>query len=259
MGIHVTQLVKLMKRRDDQVLYIANEQGCHRGAPRAVSRICGPRDPRTHRSLTSRLGASCNAGVCACPSGTTACNGTCIRTASDPSNCGACGKVRASGTTCVSGQCACANGGTLCGGSCILTGSDTSNCGACGNMCAPGQTCTSGRCACGTASVSFGGAVQPIFTSNCASNGCHTGGAPKEGLSLVSGAAYWNLVNVAAKECSDGRVRVKPGDPSSSYLMQKLLGVKPCSGAQMPKAGTSLPTAREQTISNWICEGAPNN
>jgi len=96
------------------------------------------------------------------------------------------------------------------------------------------------------------------LTANCASIGCHVGSAPKENLDLSTGKTYSNTVNVAANECSS-RKRVIPGDPANSYVMQKLLGVNLCSGSQMPKAGSSLPSSDLQAISNWICEGAPNN
>jgi hypothetical protein len=82
---------------------------------------------------------------------------------------------------------------------------------------------------------------------------------PKEGLDLSSAAkSYADLVNVAASQCSTRKL-VVPGDPSNSYLMQKLLGVSVCSGSQMPKAGQSLPSKDLQAISDWICSGAPNN
>jgi hypothetical protein len=128
----------------------------------------------------------------------------------------------------------------------------------CGNACAPGQTCASGKCTCGSASVSFSAGVQGTLATNCASIGCHAGVMPKEGLDLSVGKSYANLVNVAASECAS-RKRVVPGNPSSSYLLQKLLGVNLCSGSQMPKAGSSLPASDLQAISDWICEGAPNN
>lgn len=126
-------------------------------------------------------------------------------------------------------------------------------------MCAPGQTCSSGVCTCGSSSVSFSGAVQPIFTSSCALAGCHTGAAPQQGLNLSSGKAYASIVNVLAKECTDGRLRVRPKDPANSYVIEKLTNVKLCSGGQMPKVGASLPSTEITTISDWICEGAPNN
>jgi hypothetical protein len=51
---------------------------------------------------------------------------------------------------------------------------------------------------------------------------------------------------------------VLPGQPSQSYLVDKLMGVDLCSGTAMPKTG-SIPNGQVQTISNWVCEGAPNN
>jgi hypothetical protein len=81
----------------------------------------------------------------------------------------------------------------------------------------------------------------------------------QQGLNLSTGKSYSNLVNVSAGECSDGRKRVVPGSPPTSYLVQKLTGVNMCSGSQMPKQGQGLPSAQTQTIVNWICSGAPNN
>ncbi len=89
--------------------------------------------------------------------------------------------------------------------------------------------------------------------------GCHSGAAPKQGLTLVSGMAYGSLVGVASSECGASRKRVQPGDPSASYLMDKLLGTNLCSGSQMPKSGQGLPKAQIDTIGAWICAGAQNN
>lgn len=203
-------------------------------------------------------GASCVSGHCVCPSGTSDCGGTCINVLSDPSNCGACGNVCGGGQACTAGKCVCPGGGTVCGGHCVDTQTDLANCGACGNVCGGGQTCTSGACQCTSTTVSFSKDVQPIFSASCALRGCHGATSPKEGLDLSSGAAYSNLVNVAAHECSN-RLRVKPGDPAASYVMNKLMGVSLCSGSQMPKAGSSLPKAEINSIGAWICSGAPNN
>jgi len=100
--------------------------------------------------------------------------------------------------------------------------------------------------------------VQPIFTANCTSNGCHSGARPAQSLSLEAGKAFAELVNVASSECS-ARPLVKPGAPAGSYIVDKLLGTNLCSGSQMPKAGSSIPSAQIDTIRNWICQGAPNN
>lgn len=183
--------------------------------------------------------------------------GSCVDLKTDPNHCGSCDTVCPE-SACVGGVCGCAASLASCGGTCVDTQSSTSNCGSCGNVCALGQTCASGVCTCGLATVSFSAAVQPIFTTSCAFAGCHTGPNPPDGLNLSAGVSYSKLVNVLTGECSDGRKRVLPGQPSVSYLMDKLMGVDLCFGTQMPKIGM-LPSSQIQTISNWICEGAPNN
>jgi hypothetical protein len=146
----------------------------------------------------------------------------------------------------------------VCGGTCVDTSSDPANCGACGHVCSGATACTGGVCGCGPA-VAFGAQVQAIFTTNCASAGCHTGARPAASLSLATGSSFSALVNVAASSSCTNLVRVSPGAPAKSYLMNKLNGVGICTGTQMPKAGAGLPQAQLQIISGWICEGAPNN
>lgn len=160
---------------------------------------------------------------------------------------------------CQAGKCACSNGGILCGTTCVDTSTDANNCGGCSVVCGAGQTCVSGKCTCGsTSSVSFSSQIQPIFSASCALAGCHAGIKPAEGMKLSTGNAYASIVNVASVECS-GRLRVAPGDPSQSYVMNKLMGVSLCYGTQMPKTGAKLPQSQIDLIGSWICNGAPNN
>jgi hypothetical protein len=100
--------------------------------------------------------------------------------------------------------------------------------------------------------------VQPIFTASCASNGCHKGMNAQQNLDLTVGKSYQALVNVTAQQCNDGRKRVLPGQPSESYLIDKIMDVDICGGTQMPKLN-ALPAAQIETITNWICGGAPDN
>ncbi len=237
---------------------------------------------------------SCKAGKCACDDGTTLCGTTCIDTLSNANACGGCASPCNVNEVCDKGKCVFGGcSGTLvqCGMSCIDTTKSTSNCGGCNkacaadelcidskcgcfggadkqtdpdncgtcnNHCAPGQTCAMGKCTCGNASVSFKAAVQPIFDANCTGNGCHSGQFPKEDLDLSPGKSRALLVGIAAAQCNDGRLRVKPGNPETSYLVDKVTAIDMCNGSPMPKNG--MLTATELvTLTNWICEGAPDN
>jgi hypothetical protein len=242
--------------------------------------------------VTCPTGATCEAGSCMCGASEMACGDLCVAPQSDPDNCGMCGKSCPPVQVCSLGDCkmGCDAGLMQCGQSCVDTqtnpnhcgdcdtdcgtgtcaagtcdcgnGIDTNvdpdNCGTCGNVCPPGQTCEAGECTCGTASVSFSSAIQPILTANCATIGCHRAPMPKEGLDLSNGAAYGSLVNAPSSQCGGGRLRVAPGDPGDSYMMDKILGVDLCFGSKMPKMG-SVPNADIEAISNWICGGAEDN
>lgn len=138
---------------------------------------------------------------------------------------------------------------------CGDTLSDPDNCGECGNPCAPGQTCEAGVCTCGADTASFSTDVQPILTMKCATALCHNGSTPKAGLTLSAGNAYAELTQTSAAACSGGRPLVTPGQPTESYIVDKLLGARICSGKRMPPAA-SLGVDQIKTISDWICAGA---
>jgi hypothetical protein len=56
-----------------------------------------------------------------------------------------------------------------------------------------------------------------------------------------------------------GRKRVNPGDPATSYLIDKLKGENLCSGVRMPKDGQALTATEIGTIEAWITAGASTN
>lgn len=211
-------------------------------------------------------GAACSAnqvcltGKCAAGCGSLAqCGGSCVDTQTSVLSCGGCDKACAAELTCAGGKCGCATG-ELCGTSCVDTRTDAANCGQCGVTCGAGEACVGGACQCSASgTVSFKGDVAPVLASACTAAGCHAGMKPKEGLALEATKSYAELVNVTASQCGGKRKLVAPGSPSSSYLLQKLLNVDICTGTQMPKAGQSLPQKQIDTISSWICSGAPNN
>jgi hypothetical protein len=104
---------------------------------------------------------------------------------------------------------------------------------------------------------SFSGQIQPIFSLNCATAGCHTGTIPAAGLKLSSSAiSYANLVNVVSTGYSPAK-RVVPGDTLASVLYHKVKGTG-VYGNQMPLVGSLTPSEIELIIA-WIAAGAPNN
>jgi hypothetical protein len=149
--------------------------------------------------------------------------------------------------------------GTLvdCGGSCVDPLTDPNHCGGCGKVCVGLAQCQAGTCACGVTVVSLSMHVQPILDASC--NVCHSDNNPPQGLDLTPGHTYAFTVDVLASQCSDGTLRVAPGDPEHSYLLDKILGVDLCQGDSMPKNGAPLSAASVATISNWICQGAEDN
>lgn len=96
-----------------------------------------------------------------------------------------------------------------------------------------------------------------VFTPTCAVSGCHTGGAAPQGLRLDEANSYGLLVDVASTE-APAILRVAPGDPDNSYLIQKLEGTASV-GEQMPLGGTPLPQASIDVIRQWIVDGATDD
>jgi hypothetical protein len=78
-------------------------------------------------------------------------------------------------------------------------------------------------------------------------------------LNLKAGSAYAALVGVASTGKA-GAVRVIPGNPSGSYLVQKLEGAADIVGLRMPRNGPPFLTdAQIALVRQWIQNGAPNN
>ena len=82
-----------------------------------------------------------------------------------------------------------------------------------------------------------------IFTPLCAS--CHGGANPAENLNLDATHSYNDLINVPSTE-EPSIVRVKPGDPSQSYLV-----------LHIQKEGDGASATDLTFIEQWITDGAP--
>jgi hypothetical protein len=92
-----------------------------------------------------------------------------------------------------------------------------------------------------------------IFTPIC--TGCHTGSGAPLGLRLDEGVSYGLLVNVASGQ-TPSVLRVNPGNPDQSYIVQKIQG-NAAGGVRMPYGGPYLSQAQIDLVRNWIAAGAP--
>jgi Planctomycete cytochrome C len=87
---------------------------------------------------------------------------------------------------------------------------------------------------------------------------CHTstGRNPSGGLDLNHAIAYDQLINVPARG-KTGTMRVVPGDPDNSYLIQKLEGTN-INGRRMPNNGPPyLTDGQILIVRRWVANGAP--
>lgn len=100
----------------------------------------------------------------------------------------------------------------------------------------------------------FDSIQQNVFTPTCTTTGCHAGAAAPLGLRLEAGVSYAQLVGVPSVEVP-GLLRVAPGDPDASYLVQKIEGSAEV-GDRMPLGGPPLPRATIDVIRQWIVDGA---
>jgi hypothetical protein len=101
--------------------------------------------------------------------------------------------------------------------------------------------------------------VQRIFNENCVT--CHVDGEPDRRVDLEMGVSWADLVQqpAPAPETCGGTL-VVPGQPTASYLFQKLSAPTPCYGEQMPLSdfgSAPLPDCVVGVVQAWIAEGAP--
>lgn len=105
-------------------------------------------------------------------------------------------------------------------------------------------------------------AIQPtldsiqaiVFTPSCARSGCHDAVSERALLNLSDAdTSLAQLVNIPATQ-NNAKLRVVPGDPDTSYLVEKLEGPGD-TGQQMPPGG-QLPQDQLTAIRTWITNGA---
>jgi hypothetical protein len=118
-----------------------------------------------------------------------------------------------------------------------------------------GQLVTAGNTPSGPVTADFQSIQDNVFTPICSK--CHIGASAPEGLQLDAAHSYNLLVGVPSTEES-AVLRVEPGNPDASYMVQKIEGASGIVGAQMPFGETPLPQATIDAIRQWITNGAPN-
>ena len=91
-----------------------------------------------------------------------------------------------------------------------------------------------------------------VFTPICTT--CHAGAAAPLGFRLDANSSYAMLVGQPSVEVPS-LMRVAPGQPDSSYIIQKLEG-HAAVGGQMPLGGPYLPQSTIDVIRQWILDGA---
>lgn len=113
----------------------------------------------------------------------------------------------------------------------------------------------------GSGAYTFERLKAEVFTPTCAVSLCHAGAPPPLApMSLEPEQAWASLLSVSTE--APALKRVEPGDPSRSYLMNKLLGTGGKVGgidSRMPKGKPALNPELIAAISEWIERGAPND
>jgi hypothetical protein len=132
--------------------------------------------------------------------------------------------------------------------------------GACGagtgeGLDANGQPLSSGSGSALALAPTLASIQANVFSVNCAIPGCHGGGTVQFGLRLDPGFSAGNLINVASPRDAS-LIRVIPGNPDGSFLIQKLEGTQTL-GDRMPDFGPYLPQSTIDVIRQWIADGAP--
>ncbi len=104
----------------------------------------------------------------------------------------------------------------------------------------------------GPLTATFSSIQANVFTPICVT--CHSGASAPHGLRLDGNSSYALLVGVPSDE-EPSILRIEPGDPDNSYLVQKIQGTA-ASGERMPAGMPALPQATIDTIRQWVTSGA---
>ena len=89
-----------------------------------------------------------------------------------------------------------------------------------------------------------------LFNARCGTAGCHTVMNPAGSLDLVSPGVGRRLANVMST--CPGRVLAVPGNPATSYMIEKIGPTNPMCGSRMPLTGPPLTDMETACLRDWI-------
>jgi len=104
----------------------------------------------------------------------------------------------------------------------------------------------------GDTAVTLATLSAEIFTPSCAVSGCHAGPNASNGMSLEAGVIASEIIGVTSTGYGD-IVRIAPGDPDNSLIVQKVRGE---AGGQMPQSAPALSDEAIAKLIEWIEAGA---
>ena len=100
-----------------------------------------------------------------------------------------------------------------------------------------------------------------VFAPTCSRDTCHNGPQSEHTLNLLPGEAHANLVGVEPDNLTArlaGKLRVDPGNPGNSFILDKLHGsLLPDEGERMPRGLPKIPAKEIALLEAWIAAGAP--
>lgn len=118
--------------------------------------------------------------------------------------------------------------------------------------------------ACGPPPATFTEVRDELLVTSCALSSCHGGGTGDLTMSADDpGAIYGALVDVPSVH-DPAILRVKPGDPDNSFLIQKLEGTHANANEDNEAMPPPLGLADRdpemiERVRSWIENGAPND
>jgi len=120
-----------------------------------------------------------------------------------------------------------------------------------------GDPCVPRASSGGPTTVSYADDIVPLFTAaGCLTSACHGGDFPSSRYDLRT---YESTFGIGDDARQIDACEIAPGDPESSFLLEKISNSDPRVGLQMPLEREPLTAAEIALVETWIEEGAQDN